>query len=205
MQFLRTLLVSTVLASATLAANASTIGLGSFTGSESIIDFNSATIGSATGAYTTQGVTFTTSSNSYMIQSCGGGCILGTTGAALNTSGAGNDLTVLFSTGISRFGMNFGTSSTGGPLSAIVTAYDSTGGIVESVSFPSFGNAFLGFDFASAVSRVVIDRTDSTGYFTFIDDVRFVEGGSVPEPGSLALLGAVALAGALTRRRKTQA
>jgi hypothetical protein len=203
MKTFRTLLATALLASVSMAAQATPLSLINFSGTESIINFNAEPAGAIAGPVTYQGVTFAAQSGALMIQSSGGS-ILGTSGAALNTnSNVGNgDLTLTFATGISRFGANFGTCNGCTTLSATVTAYDVNNLVVEAMSFPSFANAFVGFDFASSVSKIVIDRTDSSGYFTFIDDVRFKEGGQVPEPGSLALIGMGALAVAMARRRR---
>lgn len=58
-----------------------------------------------------------------------------------------------------------------------------------------FGNAFAGFDLATAVTTVVIDRTDTTPFFTFVDNERSESAtATVPEPASLLLLGAAARA-----------
>lgn len=203
MKTLSTLLATALLATASLAAQATPLSLINFDGTESIITFNAEPSGNITGPVTYQGVTFTAQAGGFMIQSTGGS-VIGTTGAALNTNSANGDMdmTLSFATGISRFGMNFGTCDGCNTLSATVTAYDASNLIVESISLSSFQNSFVGFDFASSVSKIVIDRTDTLSNFTFIDDVRFKEGGQVPEPASLALIGMGALAVALARRRK---
>ncbi|MFL6656959.1 MAG: PEP-CTERM sorting domain-containing protein [Massilia sp.] len=202
MKTFSTLLVA-LLATVSLSAQAVPLSLANFSGTESIINFNAEAAGSISGPVTYQGVTFVAQSGGFSIQSSAGS-LLGTTGAALNTNSGANtgDLTLNFATGISRFGANFGTCNSCATLSATVTAYDASNLVVESMSFPSFANTFVGFDFASSVSKIVIDRTDSTSFFTFIDDVRFKEGGQVPEPGSLALIGMGALAVAMARRRR---
>lgn len=193
--------LAAVLATVAFGANANPLTLGDFTGSESLIDFDSVAFGQFTGDYTAQGVTVSAEAGKYMFQQSGGS-LLGTSGSAFNTdSVAGNaDVTLLFGTAISRFGVNFGTFT--GPLSATVTAYDAADNVVESAVFDSFGHTFVGFDFASSVSKVVIDRTDNEGFFTFVDDIRFVNAAAVPEPGSLALLGLAGVAAAAVRRRR---
>lgn len=202
MRTLKHLLTATALAAAGFGACATPLALVDFDGSETLVDFNSAPTGSFFGAYSAMGVTLTAESGQYMFQAGGGG-LLGTSGTAYNTNSAsGNaDVTFSFANAISRFGVNFGTAAYLGPLSAEVRAYDSANNLVEAMSFASFGNAFVGFDFASAVTTVVIDRTDATSYFTFVDDVRF-EAASVPEPTSMFLLGVAALAAGAARRRK---
>ena len=204
MNHLRKLIATALLTTCALNTNASIVDLSAFDGSESVIDFNSEATGSFSGSFSTQGVTFQPESDSYMFQS-GGGYLIGSIGTALNTVGSSsgfNDLTLLFSSSISKFGMRFGTGAGAGPLSAVVSAYDNNGIFIESTTLASFENAFIGFDFSSSASKIVIDRTDSTGYFTFIDDVRFVKSVETPEPSSLGIFGAAVLALALVRRRK---
>ncbi len=210
MNRLRKLIATALLTTCALNTNASIVDLSAFDGSESLIDFNSEATGSFSGSFSTQGVTFQpefqSGSDSYMLQS-GGGSLIGSSGTALNTVGSSigfNDLTLLFNNSISKFGMRFGTGTGIGPLSATVSAYDNNGIFIESTTLASFDNAFVGFDFSSSASKIVIDRTDSTGYFTFIDDVRFVKSVETPEPSSLGIFGAAVLALALARRRKKQ-
>jgi hypothetical protein len=83
-----------------------------------------------------------------------------------------------------------------------VTAYDGVGNKVESVSFVDFDNGFVGFDFSSGVSKVIIKRTDGTDYFTFLDDIRFIRSVTVPESSTfiLIMLGFAAIV--CTRSRK---
>lgn len=182
-------------------AEAVPIGLGGFDGTETLVDFNAATIGNFLGSYTAPGITVTPESGAWMIQSGGGG-IIGTTGAAFNSnSGVGNgDVTITFDNPVSRFGMVFGTSIDA-TLSAVVAAFDSSNVLVETQSFPSFSNTFVGFQFSTAVTSILIDRTDSTTRFTFVDDIRYLASvESAPEPSALALL-ATGLLGFAWRRR----
>ncbi len=203
MKIFCTLLATALLAAAPVVAQATPLNLIDFEGTESIMTFDDGPSGPITGPLTYQGVTFTAESG-HLLRQLYGGSVIGTTGIALNTiNGPGNaDMTLNFATGISRFGMNFGTCDTC-HLSATITAYDASNLIVESMNLPSVTNSFVGFDFSSSVSKIFIDRTDADaiGYFTFIDDVRFKEGGQVPEPASLALLSIGALVIALARRR----
>lgn len=209
MKALRSCLLAGLMSVGALSAEAAVIPLSSFTGSEAVVDFNAAAPGTFNGSYVASGVTIQAGSGSYMFQQ-GTGWLLGTTGTAFNTyslyPSPNNDITMLFDSSISRFGMNFGTGAGVAFLSAVVKAYDGVGNLVDSATFTNFENAFVGFDFSSAVSKVVIDRTDDTseyaGYFTFLDDVRFVKSASVPESSSLVLLMMGLLGVAAARLRK---
>lgn len=176
---------------ASIDARSAVIPLANFDGSESIVDFNAVSPGVYGGAYVTSGVSFEAESGSYIFQNTG--WLLGTSGYAFNTYGpypdAKNDITINFGHSITRFGMNIGNGS-GSQLSGVISAYDGLGNLVESFSLPNFDNAFVGFDFATAVKKVVFDRTDGSDSFTFLDDVRFVPSASfaVPEASSLVLM-----------------
>lgn len=206
MKSFRALLVAASLLSSSIGAAAAPLSLNQFDGTESLIDFNALPGASGNGPVTFQGVTFTAQSNKWMVQPAGGS-IIGTSGGAFNTdSYADNaDLTLTFETSISRFGMNFGTSTGLTFLSAIVTAYEANGAVVESLTLQLFDNSFVGFDFNAFVSKIVIDRIDRRDQYTFIDDVRFVSNDiaeELPEPGSIVLICVGALAGVLARRRR---
>lgn len=210
MKVLRSCFFAGLMTVGALSAQAAVIPLSSFDGSETVIDFNGAPIGTFSGDFVTPDVTIQPGAGSYMFQS-GGGSLLGTTGAAFNThnvmSNLNQDITLFFGNAISRFGMNFGTGKGVATLSAVVNAYDINGGLVESLTFPNFENAFVGFDFSTSVSKIVIDRTDengpNAGYFTFLDDVRFVKASSVPESSSFMLLMLGLMGVGVARRRKT--
>ncbi|MFO1390521.1 hypothetical protein [Cellvibrio sp.] len=190
---------------ASLSARAAVIPLSSFDGSETVVDFDNVSVGVFSGTYKNSGVIFSTESGSYIFQNTG--WLLGTSGYAFNSFGlypdAKNDIELSFGSAITRFGMNFGNGA-GSQLSAVVSAYDGSGNLVESLSFTDFDNAFVGFDFSSAVSKIIIDRTDGTDYFTFLDDVRFAPSISVAVPESsslvLALIGLIGLVGLRMRK-----
>jgi hypothetical protein len=210
MKVLRSCFLVGLLSLSALSSHAAVIPLSSFDGSETVVDFNTAPMGTFDGDYTRSNVVFQSGSGSYMFQ-FGSGGLLGTSGAAFNTYSMlphpNHDITMLFGDSISRFGMNFGTGSGVAFLSAVVNAYDSVGNLVDSATFTHFENAFVGFDFSTAVSKVVIDRTDENteyaGYFTFLDNVRFVKSASVPESSSVALLIMGLLGVAAARLRRT--
>lgn len=186
-----------------IQAQAGIIALSNFDGSESLINFDGVSPGIYSGSYVRSGVNIEAESGSYIFQNTG--WLLGTNSYAFNTFGtypdAKNDIAISFASAITRFGMNFG-NAIGSHLSAIVIAYDTYGNVIESHEFTDFDNGFIGFDFSSVVSKIVIDRTDGTDYFTFLDDIRFLPSVTVAEPTSLilVLLGLASVIGLRSRK-----
>lgn len=196
-----------LLASIALSAQAAPIDASAFTGSEQLIDFNGTLPDPLGTAFTVQGVSFIAYSP-WQLQSPPTGNLLGTSGSAINeTSDSNHNITLVFDKPIVRFGATFGNCANCYLLTANVSAYDANIDFVEDQEFDNFDRTFVGFDFATPVLAIAFYRFDGTGALSFLDDVRFVYadaaqgGGSVPEPGSLALLGLGALGAAAARRR----
>lgn len=168
-------------------ASAVPIDLDDFDGSEALVDFNAEPTGVFFGSFTAPGITVTPEAGKWAIFA-GSGFVIGTTGAAFNAvNDVGNaDVTFTFDDPVSRFGVVFGSASLS--LSAVVSAFDGSGTLVESQSFPSLRATFAGFQFSSPVSRVLIDRTDDLPFFTFVDDIRYLKAESIPEPSLVPLL-----------------
>jgi hypothetical protein len=211
MQFLK-LAATLVLAGAAAAAQATPIGLSAFDGSEHVIDFNDLQPFWGPNLFPLGGVTFAAGSD-WSLQHSASGAIIGTSGAAINETGStDHDFTLWFDAPVGRFGANVGIGYGIGAAAMTVTAYDNASQVVESRTWNAFDNTFVGFDFAKGVSKVVFDRFDNLDAWTFLDDVRYVNGdgnggnggnggGNVPEPASLALLAAGAAGAAFARRR----
>ncbi|GLX79913.1 hypothetical protein tinsulaeT_32530 [Thalassotalea insulae] len=100
------------------------------------------------------------------------------------------------------FGMVFGTKYRFS-LSATVSSFDEYNNLLEQVSFPNFGNTFVGFSSTLGIKSISIDRTDDTDYYTFIDDIRYLSNPStsVPEPSTFAIF-ALGLMGLAARKLK---
>lgn len=87
----------------------------------------------------------------------------------------------------------------GGPAS--IAVYDSSNALIESfvLSFSTSGNN-LGFDFGFSEGSAIIKSIEFTNSYIVATNLR-VDGQTVPEPGTLALLGAALAAMAFGRRR----
>lgn len=182
-------------------ATAGVITIGDFSGSETVIDFESLGSAPATGPFSIGSVTFSESSS-------------GTGGPGWrllsNIEGfVGNFLTD--NAGISLIQLDFAAPQLrAGVLVGVTTAtysvsiYDSSLALLESTSvFVSGAPLFAGFENAAGISRMVISETSGeNGRVGGLDDVRF-EGAAIPEPGTWALFGIGLLAlTAVKRARK---
>lgn len=186
MSTLRKTFLSWVLGSLTMlfgsASTAAPILFSDLDGSEQLFNFDSlAPIASSailSGPFDAGEFSIQSGDNRYMLQPSGG-TLLGATGVAYNTRNDGiasttasHDATLTFDNDLSLFGMLFGTSSNGS-LTATVSTFDQFNNLLDEVTFTDFGNTFVGFTSTVGIRTVVIDRTDTDGRFTFIDDIRF--------------------------------
>lgn len=174
-----------------IQANAIPIGAGAFSGSETLIDFDSLISGtSITNQYAGLGVTF--SGSPFEADPFPSTTINGTMSAA-NHLPINNPISAFFSSTQNRVGMIFGT-----PVGAIDTvSIQAFLGLtlVDSATFVSGGTlpggnvptVFGGLEVAGGFDR--IEFSSITGSTAFqIDDFRF-ETTQVPEPPMILLLG----------------
>lgn len=191
------------------------ISLADFDGSETLFDFNQLTpipSGSpASGAFISNDFSIVSASGQYLLQPFGG-TVVGSSSVAYNTlhgSIIETDVDIIFAASVSKFGMLFGNSNAGSTsLSGTVSAYDMFDVLVESITFTNIKNMFVGFNFSTEVKSISIDRTDTQGRYTFIDDIRYLSStgsssatGNVPVPSTLLLMLTAAFSLARLRRQ----
>lgn len=188
-------------------STAAPIGLGGFSGSETVIDFDSLLSGTPiTNQYSGLGVTFIGSP--FLADPFPATTVNGTMSAA-NHEPINNPITALFTSLQNRVGMMFGT-----PIGQVTTVQiDVFLGalLVDSATFLSGGTlpggnvptVFGGLEVAGGFDRV--EFRSLTGNLAFqIDDFRFEAAGArVPEPATLTLL-VLGLAGLAASRRRRQ-
>ncbi len=182
------------------------VGEGAFSGSATVVNFNSiANEEQIVAQYAGLGVTF--SGGLYGLTNPGDADFFPAPGAAIASNWLYSQaqhgpmpITVTFSTPVLRVG--FLTEVNAGDTTTIATysGVSSTGSVNHLSS--SLTAAFFGVEDLSGISSITINVTGPGNHFIALDDLRFDTGAAaqVPEPTTwLSLAGGLALLGALRR------
>ena len=196
---LRVLIVFTAIAVPSRTATADLIGIGDFSGNETVIDYDDLANGEIiTNQFAGLGIIYDTINGTTTADAFIGGLFDNGSlpNAAFVVLNSGGFLRLNFDTPQLRVGMQFGTSLG----EQLIMDVFGTDGFLETVSLAgslnSFGvlEGFIGVENAAGITSVEI-RSSTDGFNYGIDDTRF----EIPAPATLPLL---VLSGLLGSRRR---
>ncbi len=187
---MKKVLLGIVLFGATCFANAGIVAISDFSGSESVEDFSSLGSAPGAGAFSLGDLTFSESSYGtggpgWRLLSC---CSTPIPDNVLTDNAGISNIFIDFSTLYTRVGLDVGFF--GQSAQYDVSFYDSSMSLLGVVSGMTNNNAFFaGWESTSGIARISIAETSGDNHYVGgIDNIRFENATSVPEPTSIALL-----------------
>ena len=195
------------ISTAAVAANAISIEISDFSGSENVITFEPG-FGFQEAPLTYEGITFSengsgSGGSGFNASGNWGGFFSNIGGSSqgrgFNDQWGQSAITLGTTSSVRRIGALFSTTPT---TEWTMTAFDAGNNVLDSVtkSMPGDTQAvFIGLETNADIAYATISETFDNGHISLMDDVRFE---AVPEPASMIALGAGLLA--LVRRRRSK-
>lgn len=184
------------------SANAGVIGIGGFSGGETVTTFNTLGLDFTTAApLVFNGNTYTTDDGSIrytdpnsFAANCNDECI--------GNNSDNGFINIVLGTAQNRVGALVGGSNA--TFAGFVDFFDAADNLLGSVAYGnSPGMVFVGWeDLGTGIGRMRLRDTATNGLIVHMDDFRFESVSVVPVPGTLATVGLGLIGIGLTRRRK---